>query len=73
MQCPAKNREAVGKLENTVICLSGDHYPYGLETEQYEELAGEALTEGMEEETVIVDKACGPMDLLPTLQKKSRK
>ena len=73
--------EEAGQLENTVICLSADHYPYGFTQEQYEELAGKDLTAGkdkfrntlilwnarMEDEPVYVDKACGSMDLLPTL------
>lgn len=72
--------EAAGQLENTVICLSADHYPYGMTQEQYEELAGRDLSQDMEtyrnslilwnaamEEPVIVDKVCGSMDLLPTL------
>ena len=72
--------EAAGQLENTVICLSADHYPYGMTQEQYEELAGKDLSQDMDtyrnslilwnagmEETVVVDKVCGAMDLLPTL------
>lgn len=72
--------EAAGKLENTVICLSADHYPYGLTDEEYQELAGKDLTNGKDkfrntlilynagmEEPVYIDKVCGPMDLLPTL------
>lgn len=73
--------EAAGQLEKTVICLSADHYPYAMKQEQYEELAGRSLTEGMdlyrnslilwnagmEEEPVYVKKACGSMDILPTL------
>ena len=73
--------EAAGKLENTVICMSADHYPYGMTTEQYEELAGKALSQGMdlyrnnlvlwnsqmEAEPVYVKKVCGPMDIVPTL------
>lgn len=72
--------EAAGKLENTVICVSADHYPYGMTEEQYEELAGKSLAEGMDkfrnslilwnagmEEPVLVEKACGSMDLIPTL------
>ena len=70
-----------GKLESTVIVLSADHYPYAMSKEQYEELAGRELDEGkelfrnnlilwnaaFEEEPVTVHKACGSMDLLPTL------
>jgi len=72
--------EAAGKLENTVICLSADHYPYGMTEEEYEELAGKSLAEGKDKfrnslilwnagmtEPVYVDKACGSMDLIPTL------
>lgn len=73
--------ETAGQLDKTVICLSADHYPYGMSTEQYEELAGKTLTEGMdlyrnslilwnagmEEEPVYVKKVCGSMDLVPTL------
>jgi phosphoglycerol transferase MdoB-like AlkP superfamily enzyme len=70
-----------GKLENTVICLSADHYPYAMTEEQYDELAGQDLSQnldkfrnslilwnvGMEEQPVIVEKTCGAMDLVPTL------
>lgn len=72
--------EAAGKLENTVICLSADHHPYGMTEEQYEELAGRDLSQDMDtyrnslilwnaamEEPVVVDKVCGSMDLVPTL------
>lgn len=73
--------EAAGKLDNTVICMSTDHYPYGMTQAQYEELAGKPLSEnmdlyrnslilwnaGMEAEPVHVEKVCGSMDILPTL------
>lgn len=72
--------EAAGQLEKTVICLSADHYPYCMTDTQYEELAGKDLSQGMDlyrnslilwnagmEEPVTVTKACGPMDLVPTL------
>ena len=72
--------EAAGQLEKTVICLSADHYPYAMTAEQYEELAGKSLDEGMDmyrnrmilwnaamEEPVVIDKACGSMDIIPTL------
>lgn len=73
--------EAAGQLEKTVICLSADHYPYAMTTEQYEELAGKSLSEGMdmyrnsiilwnaamEEEPIVIDKVCGSMDIIPTL------
>lgn len=70
-----------GQLERTVIALSADHYPYAMTQKQYEELAGKSLDEGKElyrnhlilwnaayeEKPVTVKKACGSMDLLPTL------
>ncbi len=72
--------EKAGQLENTVICLSADHYPYGMTQEQYEELAGKDLSQNMDlyrnslilwnagmTEPVVVDKACCSIDLLPTL------
>ena len=72
--------EQAGKLENTVICLSADHYPYGMSQAQYEELAGKDLSGDMDlyrnslilwnaemDEPVTVDKACCSVDLLPTL------
>ena len=72
--------EKAGQLERTLICLSADHYPYGLTDTEYEELAGKDLSAGKDkfrntlilwnaamEEPVYIDKACGPMDLMPTL------
>lgn len=72
--------EDEGKLENTIICLSADHYPYDMTMEQYEELAGKDLSQGMDkyrnslilwnagiEEPIYVDKACCSVDILPTL------
>ncbi len=73
--------EAAGALENTVICLSADHYPYAMTEEEYEELAGKDLSQGkdlyrnnlilwnatMEDAPVNVTKACGSMDIVPTL------
>lgn len=72
--------EAAGKLENTVIVLSADHYPYGMTKEQYEELAGKDLSQGNDysrnslvlwnagmTEPVIVEKPCCSVDIVPTL------
>lgn len=80
MQYLLEQLELAGKLENTVICLSADHYPYGMSQEQYEELAGKDLSGAMDlyrnslilwnagmTEPVIVDKACCSVDILPTL------
>lgn len=73
--------EEAGQLGKTVICLSADHYPYAMTQEEYEELAGKSLSQGkdmyrnslilwnagLEEEPIYIDKACGSMDLVPTL------
>lgn len=72
--------ENAGKLENTVIALSADHYPYAMTEEQYEELAGRDLSNDRDlyrnslilwnagmEESVTVDKPCCSVDILPTL------
>ena len=71
--------EEAGELEDTVIALAGDHYPYGLEQSAIDEFKGHEAdqeyeiyesafllwTPGMEPETV--DKLCSNMDILPTL------
>lgn len=74
--------EKAGKLEHTVIAISSDHYPYGLEVSQIEELAGEDGIElegsldlyrnslilwNSEMETVSIEKTCSAIDLLPTI------
>ncbi|MBQ6810080.1 MAG: sulfatase-like hydrolase/transferase [Firmicutes bacterium] len=74
---------AEGKLDDTLIVLSGDHYPYGLTHEQIEELNGSPVDENFElyhstliiwnsamateGNTVTVDKPCYSVDILPTL------
>lgn len=72
--------ELAGQLEDTVIVLTTDHYPYGLTNRQYNELAGEekdtsfgiyenafiCWSYGMEE-PVVVDTPCSTVDILPTL------
>lgn len=71
--------EAAGKLENTVICLSADHYPYDMDVANLEELAGKPLANSLatyenslilwnsEMETVVVEKPAYSLDVLPTL------
>lgn len=71
--------EAAGKLEQTVICLSADHYPYGMDIKELEALADMPLEGTLdiyrnslilwnsEMETVAVDKPCSSIDLVPTL------
>ncbi len=72
--------EKAGKLENTVIVMSADHYPYGLTQEQIEELEGGRVEQNFElyrnhlilwsgsmKEPIKVDKYCSSVDIIPTL------
>lgn len=71
--------EEKGVLDKTVICLSSDHYPYGLTNEEISELAGHDIEENFElyknnlilynsaMETVTIDKPCSSIDIIPTL------
>ena len=72
--------EEAGVADRTVIVLTGDHYPYGMPDEVYQELAGEAVSEpfwryrnsficwnGGMEEPIVVEDYCCTQDILPTL------
>lgn len=72
--------EKAGIAERTVIALSADHYPYGLEKSCIDELAGHEVEETFElyknyfilwcagmKETVRVEKYCSSLDIAPTL------
>lgn len=71
--------EEAGQLENTVIAIAGDHYPYGLKEDAISEFKGHPVdtTYEMYESTFLlwtpgmkpeqVDKVCCNMDILPTL------
>ena len=80
MESLVNQLEAAGKLEDTVIVLSADHYPYGLTDEEYSELFGHPVDPVFEiyknslilwsadlEEPVHVDKYCSSLDVMPTL------
>ena len=69
-----------GKLDNTLIVLTNDHYPYGLEPAEYNELAGRTIDTSFEKyrnhlicyapglgRTVHVSEYCSTIDVLPTL------
>ncbi|MCR4723235.1 MAG: LTA synthase family protein [Eubacteriales bacterium] len=69
-----------GKYENTVIVLAGDHYPYGLTEQEYNELAGTKIDPaigkfkstlicwcGGLENNIYCDEYCCTIDVLPTL------
>lgn len=73
--------DQAGILEDTVIALSGDHYPYGLESEDIEGILGHEMEDpafdiyhstlilwnaGMAE-PVQVNKYCSSLDVMPTL------
>lgn len=72
--------EAAGKLDDTVIVLSGDHYPYGLTDEEYSELLGHPVDPVFERykstlilwnsqmaQPQVVEKRCSSLDVMPTL------
>lgn len=71
--------EEADVLDNTLIVLSGDHYPYGLDNETIEELSGEKLDEKFEMykndliiyatnmDSDVVKEPASSMDILPTV------
>ena len=73
--------EEEGRLENTVIVLSGDHYPYGLSHAEMEELMDRPLSEPVIDvhhssliiwnvnmtDPIVVDWYCSFYDIMPTL------
>ncbi len=71
--------EKAGKADKTVIVLTGDHYPYGLTEEQYNELAGKEIDTEFEKyrnsficyvpgmSTTVVEEYCSTPDILPTV------
>lgn len=78
-----KDLELRGIAENTVICVTADHYPYGLqqanEKDYYSELAGHDTSSIFEKyrntlilwhkglESIVVEEPTYSIDLLPTL------
>ena len=68
-----------GVLDHTLIMITPDHYPYGLNNEFISELAGKTVDENFElyhstlllytpnMEPKIIDKPCSSLDILPTL------
>ena len=72
--------EKAGIADKTVIAFSADHYPYGLEKEYIDELAGHEVEKEFElyknygviwsaaiKEPIVVEKPCSSLDLVPTL------
>ena len=80
MQYLLEQLEEAGLTDDTVIVLSGDHYPYGLTYEEQCEIAGHELEENFElykstlilwsgsmEEPIDIDEPCSALDILPTI------
>lgn len=80
LQSLLQELQKAGQLENTVICLYPDHYPYGLSEKAIDELAGPGVREtldlyrntmilwsGDQKEPIEIDKPCSNLDILPTL------
>jgi len=80
MQHLIEQLEQAGIADDTVIVLSGDHYPYGLTYEEQCEIAGHELEQNFElykstliiwsgsmEEPIVIDKPCSALDILPTI------
>ena len=80
MEYVLEQLEAAGQLENTVICISGDHYPYGMDPATWDELSGTEMDTDFEifrstlilwsgdmEQPIRIEKPCCSMDVLPTL------
>ena len=72
--------EKAGKLEKTVICITTDHYPYGLTDSEWKAMIGHKIQYGglkrhqsdliiwnSAMETVKIDKPACQVDVLPTL------
>lgn len=74
-----KQLQEAGVLENTLIALTPDHYPYGLNNEYISELAGHTVDEAFElyrstfilwtphMTPTVINKPCSSLDVLPTL------
>ncbi|MDE5831342.1 MAG: LTA synthase family protein, partial [Clostridia bacterium] len=75
-----KKLEESGELDDTVIALVGDHYPYTLQPEEINEVASYTkdgiveinhsnfiLWNSEMEEPIIIDKVASQIDVLPTL------
>ena len=75
-----KNLEETGKLEDTVIVISGDHYPYGLTLSEINELSTYKrddtfekyrmpllIWSGSMKEPIKVEKIGSSLDILPTV------
>ena len=79
MELLLQRLEEAGVLDNTVIVIVADHYPYGMTNEQYSELVGHELETNFEIfkngciiykpgiEPTVVTSPTSHLDILPTL------
>jgi phosphoglycerol transferase MdoB-like AlkP superfamily enzyme len=79
MQYLMSSLEEAGKLEDTVIVMYADHYPYALEKDAIDELAGHEVDKSFEiykspliiwsygMEHTVIDTPCSTLDVLPTI------
>ncbi len=71
--------EKAGVLDNTLIAMSADHYPYGLENSEISDIIGHEVEENFElykssfilynskMEPVTVDRPVSSLDIIPTI------
>lgn len=75
-----KDLERYDHLDDTLIVIAADHYPYGLEKENIEELSGRKIEDDFDlykstlimyapsmKESIEVDTICSSIDILPTV------
>lgn len=79
MELLIKKLEEKGIADDTLIAISPDHYPYGLEKAEISELAGHEISSefdlykgifilwSMGMEPVEINKTCSSLDIIPTL------
>ncbi len=79
MKALLEKLEEAGVADKTVIAISPDHYPYGLERKYMDELAGHKVESNFElyksifilwkkgMSPVTIDKPCSSLDINPTL------
>lgn len=79
MESLIKKLEDAGIAEDTLIAISPDHYPYGLEISEISELAGHDVEENFElyksvfllwskgMDPIIINEPCSSLDIIPTL------
>lgn len=79
MESLINNLEAAGKLDDTVIAIVADHYPYGLSLNEVNELSDYQRDDTIEinhstfilwnnkTEKKVIDKVCNQLDAIPTL------